>query len=100
MWNILYMTWTSYFFYLIQVCLNSCSHHTPEHDEFQMLKMLNVFICIGLHTPHHTTASAAQVVIGQANPSAVIPTAQAGTLLLNPVIWQYLQYSLFIRFSL
>ncbi|XP_021927375.1 mucin-12-like isoform X2 [Zootermopsis nevadensis] len=40
----------------------------------------------GLHTSHHTTASAAQVVIGQANPSAVIPTAQAGTLLLNQVI--------------
>ncbi|XP_069693632.1 mucin-2-like isoform X3 [Periplaneta americana] len=40
----------------------------------------------GLHTQHHNTASAAQVVIGQANPSAVIPAAQAGTLLLNPVI--------------
>lgn len=46
----------------------------------------NLFVCTGLHTQHHTTAPAAQVVIGQANHSAVIPTAQAGTLLLNPVI--------------
>ncbi|KAJ9582979.1 hypothetical protein L9F63_022664, partial [Diploptera punctata] len=40
----------------------------------------------GIHAQHHTTASAAQVVIGQANPTAVIPAAQAGALLLKLVI--------------
>ncbi|XP_063230513.1 mucin-2 [Bacillus rossius redtenbacheri] len=38
-----------------------------------------------LHTQHHTS-SGAQVVIGQAN-QAVIPTAQAGTLLLNQEVF-------------
>jgi len=50
------------------------------------LKHTNLFICTGVHTQHHSTAPATQVVIGQANHSAMIPTAQAGTLLLNPVI--------------
>jgi hypothetical protein len=57
----------------------------PEHM-MRYRHIINLFICSGVHTQHHSTAPAAQVVIGQANHSAVIPAAQAGTLLLNPVI--------------
>ncbi|XP_068082122.1 serine-rich adhesin for platelets [Anabrus simplex] len=39
----------------------------------------------GLHTQHHGTTGT-QVVIGQANQAAMIPTPQGGTLLLNQVI--------------
>lgn len=39
----------------------------------------------GLHTQNHSTGGT-QVVIGQTNQAAMIPTAQGGTLLLNQVL--------------